>query len=168
MPGDAGMGAREIAADALDQLLDANAPLEAVIRKALRVAALRRHPYWRAWLQLQFIDLSRTPDDAGTIETVLETASMDDRMSPEVASRAYSDYRKSRQTSDGEFDGASITVIEQVVQMAACLIREGDNVGPMIVERVRRNNEILAEVKNRIRQYLASIDDEEASGDALF
>jgi hypothetical protein len=153
--------ARAFARDALDELLAPNASIESVVRKAMRVAALRRHAFWRAWLQLQLIDLTGDRAELTTIKTMLDAAFPDERVSQDVAQNVFADYTASRESGiPGKIDGRPITEIEQLVQMAALLIQEGDDPGPKIFERVQRNRQVLSRVKNRIQQYLSEVESE--------
>jgi hypothetical protein len=151
--------ARELATAALSELLDPDSLIEPVIQKAMRVAALCGHPYYRAWFQLQLADLTEGRGDATEIKKMLDAAFPDERMSPEIAQRVCIDYTASRELGDPDkVQGASITVIEQFVRMADGFLEEGSDPGPKILERVQNSRQILQSVRHRIRQYLTTIE----------
>jgi hypothetical protein len=149
---------RQLARDALDMLLGANASTENAVRAAMRVAALRKHTFWQAWLQLQLVDLTGDRSGLDSVTTLLDAAFPEGVVSREVAAKVFADYSASREVDSERIDGSPIGEVEQLVQMAALLIQEGDDPGPKIYERVKRNREVLVRVKSRIQQYLSEVE----------
>jgi hypothetical protein len=151
--------ARKLAKDALRDLQTVGTPIEVGIQKAMRVAALCGDPFWRAWLQLQLVDLTGDRANLTSIKTMLDAALPDERVSQEIAVTVFADYTESRAIDIANtIDGSPITDLEQLVQMAALLLQEGDDPGPKIFERVRRNTLILSRVKGRIQKYLTHVE----------
>jgi hypothetical protein len=147
--------ARELATDALQDLADDGTPIEVGIRKAIRVAALCKHPFWQAWLQLQLVDLTGDQANLLSIKAMLDAALPDKHVSQEVAVNVFFDYTCSRAIDIPDVIlGNPITDLEQLVQMAALLLKEDDNPGPKIFERVRRNKLILSRVKTDVELAL--------------
>jgi hypothetical protein len=155
--------ARKLATDALQDLRTVGTPIQVGIHKAIRVAALCGHPFWRAWLQLQLVDLTGDRANLASIKTMLDAALADERVSQEVAVNVFLDYTESRSIDIPDtIDGSPITDLEQLVEMATLLLQDGDDPGPKIFERVRRNKQILSRVRSRIQEYLTQVE----SGDA--
>src|ERR1700692_3952214 len=108
--------ARAIASNALDDLANPSVPLDAAVRKAIRVAALCGNPAMRAWLQLQVTDLTDSGrNDAMRIRRQIE-AEFDEATARRVTTAVLDSYFDSR-TPKSEPDklyGPPISEIERL------------------------------------------------------
>jgi hypothetical protein len=160
MPEDKRKQAQELASSALDDLTNPSVPIENAIRRAMRVAALSGHPFWRAWLQLQLVDFREAKGDLKAMREMLQGYFPDDSHYQKVAKNVLVDYIASRSSPafEDKMYGAPVTDMESMVETARQLLRGVGQPDAQVMVAVQRSSQMLSRIKNRIQQYLMNVE----------
>jgi hypothetical protein len=109
--------ARALAGEALSELSTPGHEIELIMRKALRVAALRGHAFQQAWFQLQLINLEDAARDKQAIRQSVEAQLRDRETAARVTDDAILDYMDSRtlKHTPTKVFGSSIRELARIV-----------------------------------------------------
>lgn len=137
-----------------------NYSAEAIMRSAMRVAALCGHAFWRAWFQLQLMDLSKGAHGFRDLKAALDGQLPDER-AKQVAEDVIVDYFTSR-SADRNPDkvyGSSIGELQRMVKLFEDEIRAARGpVPPDFIATSHQNRAMFDAIISRTHSYLVTIE----------
>jgi len=157
---------RRLATEALSGITTPGYSLEAVIRKALRVAALRNHTYYEAWFRLQLLDIGSGRHDLRKVREIVNTAFPNGERSEEVTAEILADYMTSRSVPSrpDQMYGATIASLEQSVSnMEDAFNNARGDLPHEFVRSLHENKQMFNGIKNRVQTYLMQVEADEVT-----
>lgn len=148
--------ARSLASEALTDLSTPGTPIQVALLKAIRVAALKGHAYWRAWLTLQLTD-GGSEHSAVRIQEQIASTLPDSETAQAVTKQVALDYMTSRSIANQptKIYGASIEELEGFVKRNQRLA----SIAPADVsEIINELRGMFARIRNRISDYLIGVE----------
>ena len=145
--------ARQLAAEALEDLGSPDMPIEIPLRKAIRVATLMGHAYWRAWFTLQTRDIG-TDSNPADVKDRLASMIGDEQAAKEALEKVALDYMRSRslRSHPDKIYGPSVADLEAFVQRNSMLMNLSPPTDVRAIMDELRN--MLSGIRSRLHDYL--------------
>jgi len=153
---------RSLASEALGDLASPQKRLTTVVEKALRIASLRKHSYWRAWCEMQLRDLSEPQEITAFHHKMTSTLDLD-REGKQIIENALVDYSITRLTpSRGQHAafGGTLSTLEDALRDAELLQASMGTPPPDAIVYMSELRRALEKIRQRVRNYLIDVESE--------